>query len=220
MNTVKVLDVINAAKAIYNDVLNIRLPNKELLDWFNDAMLETVNKRPDILVKTQNFICASGTLQTLPPEALRFIRVVRNNTASKVAVSAMDMDTMDQVLPSWHDDSVLADEVEHYLYSNKDPKHFYLYPAVKENHDIILSYTFSPTKVVLTNFTSDFTLLEIDAPYKSPLVDWILYRAFSKDIEFAGGRARADKHYQAFYQGLGIKLAGDMGISNDSSEKA
>jgi hypothetical protein len=216
MNTVRVLDVINAAKKIHNDVLKVRWPDQELLDWYNDAMLEIINKRPDLLVKTDAFSCQLGTLQALPGEALRFIRVIRNNLVSKRAISAMDMDTMDHVLPDWHDESSPTDAAEHFLYDNKDPKHFYLYPAVKAAHSVILSYTYAPAKVALANFTDDATLIEISDPYKSPLIDWVLYRAFSKDLEFAGNRSRADKHYAAFYQGLGVKLDGDMGISTDS----
>jgi hypothetical protein len=41
------------------------------------------------------------------------------------------------------------------------------------------------------------------------LLDYILYRSYQKDSEFAGNAQRAMMHYQSFTTALGIKTQSD-----------
>ena len=48
--------------------------------------------------------------------------------------------------------------------------------------------------------------------YANALMDYILYRAFSKDAEFAANAARATAHYGAFSSAMTTELNGTSGI--------
>jgi hypothetical protein len=49
--------------------------------------------------------------------------------------------------------------------------------------------------------------------YANTLVDYVLYRAYTKDAEFAGNAQRATAHYGAFSAALTAELNGTTGVS-------
>ena len=57
---------------------------------------------------------------------------------------------------------------------------------------------------------ADYTAVSgnINAPdkYANAAVDYVLYRAFSKDSELTVNAARAETHYRAFALSVGIKM--------------
>jgi DUF971 family protein len=48
--------------------------------------------------------------------------------------------------------------------------------------------------------------IDIQDIYTSPILDYVLYRAYSKDASFAGSAQRAAAHYSQFANALGAKL--------------
>jgi hypothetical protein len=61
--------------------------------------------------------------------------------------------------------------------------------------------------------TGSAEVIKVDDTYLSVITDWILYRAFSKDAEFAANAARAGAHYQTFMSSIGNKTQSDVGSS-------
>jgi hypothetical protein len=49
----------------------------------------------------------------------------------------------------------------------------------------------------------------LDDIYANCLLDYILYRAYQKDSEYAGNAQRSMMHYQGFSNALGIKTQAD-----------
>ena len=47
----------------------------------------------------------------------------------------------------------------------------------------------------------------------SPILDWVLYRAYSKDAEYGANEARAAASYQAFNSALGAKTQVDAAVA-------
>jgi hypothetical protein len=48
-------------------------------------------------------------------------------------------------------------------------------------------------------------MIGIDDIYANALLDFILYRAYNKDAEFAGNATRAQVHMMGFASSLGVK---------------
>ena len=46
-------------------------------------------------------------------------------------------------------------------------------------------------------------MADLDDIYINPIIDFMLYRCFSKDAEYAANSNRAAGHYNAFLQQLG-----------------
>ncbi len=218
MATVTVNTVLLRANTLLNDPSFIRWPKQELLDYFNDASRAIVLVRPDAFCKNVSFSCAAGTKQTLPAEALRLIEVIRN--ASGTVIRHVPRKALDDSYPDWHSGAT-ATKVTAYTYDERDPKTFYLYPGPAAAHSIDVVYSVAPTTKVLTDVENVSTpaVADLDDIYINPLIDFILYRAFSKDSEYAANGNNAATHYNAFLQQLGDKTAVDERMASGKNNQ-
>lgn len=212
MGTMKVVDVINRANTILNDTTKVRWPEQELLDWYNDAQRAIVNRRPDANATNETFNCVLGSLQSLPAGALRLLDVTRNETLG-TAITKIDRSILDQQYRNWHDPSSPVTDVLHFTYDDRDPKNFHLFPVPALNHQVRIVYSTALADVVIANFATDVQTIELDDTYINPLIDFILYRAYSKDAEYTQNKARADSAYATFRSGLGEKTQVDAAVS-------
>ena len=209
MATTKVRDILDRAAIILQDNTNVRFPNDELLKFFNDAQKEVVLHRPDAKMVNTSFDCVSGSKQTLPSAALRLIEVVRN--VGGRAVTQVQKRILDETLPNWHEAVAGANKIEHFIYDPADPKNFYVYPkGVVGTHSLEIVYSSSPSEISISNFETDVQVISIDDVYSNCLLDYVLYRSYQKDSEFAGNASRAMMHYQSFANALGVKTQADV----------
>ena len=63
------------------------------------------------------------------------------------------------------------------------------------------------------DYAASATLTPHEEMYDAALVDYICYRAFSKDAEYAGNSTRAVAHYTQFTNALKSGAAVSIGIS-------
>tara|TARA_R110002153_G_scaffold92322_9_gene224317 strand:+ start:332 stop:1006 length:675 start_codon:yes stop_codon:yes gene_type:complete len=209
MATTKVRDILDRAAIILQDNTNVRFPNDELLKFFNDAQKEVVLHRPDAKMVNTSFDCVSGSKQTLPSAALRLIEVVRN--VGGRAVTQVQKRILDETLPNWHEAVAGANKIEHFIYDPADPKNFYVYPkGAVGTHSLEIVYSSSPSEISISNFETDVQVISIDDVYSNCLLDYVLYRSYQKDSEFAGNASRAMMHYQSFANALGVKTQADV----------
>jgi len=183
--------------------------------------LQIVLLRPDATAKTGTFTCVSGTRQVLTtgfPTAIRLLDVVRNlaATSAKKVIRLVDRSVLDDQRPSWHAETATVD-IQHFTFDPRQPKEFFVYPPATTAAQIEVIYTDAPGAHTLTAAQLDPTggsaeTIKLDDIYLSALIDWILYRAFSKDSEFAANAARANAHYQAFTAGVGAKSQSDTAV--------
>ena len=192
------------------DSTNVRWPEAELLRYINDAQREIVNFRPEAAADHSNVALVVGTEQSIPTTALRLIKVVRNMSAAgssatgKRAVTLVDTDIIDAQEPDWHDPTVTGDSthtttVKHYMFDEDDPRKFYVYPGASTTSTFLEIVTSrNPTDLANTSAT-----IYIDDIYGNAIVDYVLYRCFMKEAEFAGNAQRAGGHYQVFMASVG-----------------
>jgi hypothetical protein len=212
MATTKVVDILDRASIILQDNTHVRYPNSELLKFFNDAQKEVVLHRPDANMVNTTFACGSGSKQSLPSAALRLVDVVRN--VGGRAVTMVERRILDETLPSWHETAAGSNGIEHFIYDPADPKNFYVYPeAAGGTHSLEIVYASAPSDITISNFDTDTTTITLDDVYANAILDYILYRAYQKDSEYAGNSQRAMMHYQSFTNALGIKTQADSAVS-------
>ena len=219
MATIKVIDVIKRVEVVLQDS-NVRWPRLELQNWLNEAYLQIVLLRPDANSKTGTFTCAAGTRQTLTTgfsSAVRLLDVVRNlaSTSSKKVVRLIDRSVLDDQRPAWHTETGTVN-IQNYTFDIRQPKEFFVYPPATTSAQVEIVYADTPVTHALSESAlnpagSDTTVIGLDDVYLTALIDWMLYRAFSKDAEHAANAARAGAHYQAFASGIGTKTQSDMG---------
>lgn len=228
MAVTKVVDIVKRAQTILQDTTATRWPLTEIQNWLNDAYKEVVIHRPDANTASANVTLAAGARQKCKeapinlPNLLRLIDVVRNTHAQsdQRAIRRTDRRILDDQRPQWYAESQ-GYTVQHYVFDDRLPHEFLVYPPAAANTTVELVYSSVPTPHALTEAqlanVGTVDTIKLDDVYANALLDYILYRAYSKDAEYAANGARAQAHYQAFGTALGIKTSVDLQVSPNSA---
>ena len=221
MATIKVIEVIKRVEDVLQDS-NVRWPRVELQNWLNESYLQIALLRPDASSKTGTLTCVAGSRQTITSgfsTALRLLDVVRNlaSSSDKKVVRLIDRSVLDDQRPAWHTDTASVN-IQNYTFDVRQPKEFFVFPPATTSAQLEVVYADLPGSHSLSASALDPTgsnaeVIKVDDTYLSVITDWILYRAFSKDAEFAANAARAGAHYQTFMSSIGNKTQSDVGSS-------
>lgn len=227
MSTVKVTDIIRRVEDVLQDT-NIRWPRTELQNWMNESYLAITLARPDANAKTGSFTCVAGTRQVLTadfPSGLRLLDVTRNlaSDSGYKVIRLVARSVLDDQRPAWHAETGTT-AIQHYTFDPRQPKEFFVYPPATTSAEVEVVYTDSPgahaqTESQLDPTGNDATTILLDDIYMSPMIDWILYRAYSKDAEYGANEQRAQAAYNAFNSALNMKNQVDAAVSPSNMSK-
>jgi hypothetical protein len=143
----------------------------------------------------------SGTVQSLPDNAIRLAEVVKNVSGGS-AIYQSDYATANALSRSWRNASTGTAEV--YFYDPSNPKQFEVYPPQSGGELIEIVYNAQPVDATISGN------IVISDMYADSLIDYIVYRALSKDTEdSATDLGKATAFYRAFLVGIGFKDATD-----------
>lgn len=200
MGTITAQAIVDRARHILQDTTTggTRWLDPELLKWVNDAQREIVLLKPNAYSAVESVTLEAGTRQNLPAAGLLLLAIVRNTTGH--AVRRVDRNIMDSENSAWHTDTQSAN-VEHYVFDEDAPDTFWVYPPNNGAGSVEIIYSKSPAD--LADLSDPITLNDI---YSNVILDYILYRAYSKDTDYAGNATRASNHYNAFNNSLGVKV--------------
>lgn len=214
-------DVINPARDALFDTAGTRWADAELLRYLSHGQVVIVGLRPDAYALTETIRLAGGTLQSIPTAGTRLLRVVRNrasvaaDAAAGRAVRICGREALDTEDPNWHTRRASV-RIEHYMVDPYTPRQFYVYPPAlgavgtvpgsgQPASHVEIVYSANPAAV--TNLGST---LPLGDQFLTPLVEFVLYRAFAKDSSAAGNMSRAQMHLQAFAQALGLNFSAEL----------
>ena len=215
---------IRRATDILMDNTSVRWPANELVRYLNDGQREVLIARPDAINKTAVVTLTVGTRQNLDvmgltPAPTKLIEISRNMAGQKKAVRLVPRQILDAQTPGWHSITPTVD-ILHYTFDPRDPKTFYVYPPASASAQLELMYSGVPVDVVEPASGAIFSdvLGNLGLPdiYGNAILDYILYRAYSKDSEFAGNSARAASHYAAFSASLDVEIKATLAVQPQS----
>ena len=203
-------DVIQRGVVTTQDTTSIRWPVGEWVRYLNDGQREIMLHRPDAFYKSAVIDCVAGTKQALPADGAKLIDVQRNSTVtSKRAVRICSREILDAQMPNWHNIAGAA-EIVHFMYDPREPKAFWVYPPATIAAKLEINYSATPTDIAEPAAGSEYTAvvgnISVADIYANALLDYMLYRGYLKDADYAGNAARAQAHYAAFATALGIEL--------------
>lgn len=210
--------IVHRVVDILQDTTSVRWPVSELVRYLNDGQREVVLYRPDATIKSATVACVAGAKQTLPTDGAKLIDVIRNSASAGTnkAVRMVAREVLDAQIPNWYGLSGELDVV-HFTYDPRDPKTFFVYPPALTTTRVDITYSAFPTDVSepAAGSTYDDVSGNLDLPdiYGNVVTDYILYRAYSKDSEYAGNAQRAQAHYGAFANALNIEVQGTTGVA-------
>ena len=208
MGTLTGTNLAARARDILHDTTSggVRWLDAELLNNINDAQRMIVLLKPNSNPVTSGETMVAGSKQTIPTGGIQLLDVIRNVSGN--AIRRVDRDILDSENPGWHE-ATASNTAEHFIFSEDQPDVFYLYPqqtATPGNVEIV--YSAAPTD--LGSLASTIALNDI---YANVIIDFLLYRCYLKDTEYAGNQQRAQQHYVAFNEALGIKVQAELSFS-------
>lgn len=209
-------DIIDRARIVLNDADGVRWLDAEFLKWINDGQRVIALVRPDSCVANTSVTLVAGTKQSLPNDGLRLLDVVRNINSDSTGgrtVRMVDRDVLDTQNVNWHSETGTL-VVKNFIYDNRDPKTFYVFPPATSSSKVEIIYSKNPTDVTTTGGT-----ISVSDIYADPLLNYTLHRAYSKDAEFAQNFQLSATYLQIFQQMLGIKTQKDVAYSPDLNSK-
>lgn len=210
----QVAAVLERAQTVSQDHLGVRWPLPELAAWFNDAIRELAIHKPSAVSRFVVVELSEGTRQELDPPAFQVFEVIRNVTAtSSRSVRRTERRVLDTQAPDWHDPvrTPRRQEVRQVAFVDDAPRAFYVYPGNDGTGAVEALVAELPEPIGTSGEAlGDYqTVLPIPDIYANALLDYVLYRMFSKDASHAGNAERATGHYRAFATALGIKLTNE-----------
>jgi len=214
--------LVRRATDVLMDSTSVRWPVPELVRWLNDAQRELIILRPDSTSRTATGTLTVGARQSLDAMALnpapaKLIEITRNlaATSNKNAVRLVPRNMLDAQMPGWPNTTPTIN-VLHYMFDARDPKIFYVYPPAAAGAQLEITYSSVPTDIAEpadgSTFANVVGTLSIPDIYTNALLDYVLYRAYSKDSEYAGNEARAANHYAAFTNGLSGEIKATLAV--------
>lgn len=192
---------------ILQDTQNSRWSVNELLAWLNDGQRVIARYVPESSTSRVSAVGLSeGAVQTLPSSAVDLLQVlsITINSVTK-SVRRVERDSLDSINPAWINETSTTTPARgiNYMYDERDPRRFYVYPVIptgaSANADIIC--TTSPGDATLTG------AIALPDTYADALLDYILYRCFSKEEEEVPvDNTKATFHFRAFNAAIGQRF--------------
>jgi hypothetical protein len=213
-----------------NDESSTRWTLGEVVQAINDAQLQIVIDRPDVLAVTATVTLAPGTRQTLPAGGAKLLAVNRN--ANGVAVRVTNRDVLDAQLPGWHTHAA-STTVRHYVFDPREPAVYHVFPPAAASAALEIVYAAVPPTIALPGLGAvlppdravDNTAptvvignLAVPDHLAVAVTDYAMCRLLLKDAE-SGGAQRVTAHYQAYATALGLDVRSTL-VAGPNSNSA
>ena len=202
--------IIDKASLLLADVSQSFWLVSELLGWLNDGQRDIATSLPQANVKNSPLQLVAGVKQSLPSDGILLLDIPYNSGSAGTTVGTLinhvPKEIMLKRIPGWTT-TMSNGIVKHYVYSASDPLVFYVYPpqpTVPKYVECV--YSALPTLIANANVGTKITLPDY---FQTELLDYVLYRAFSKDFDNSAQLARGQEHYQLFTAAIAAKIGSE-----------
>lgn len=196
MGTVTAGSIIDKASTLLVDQGNTRWTRPELLSYVNLGQRQICVLSPGTNDKSAVIQLVAGTKQTIPSDGWKLLDVIRNmgttGTTPGRAVRLVSRDLIDSIYPNWHSSRPNI-VVQNYMVDEEDKTSFHVYPPNSGTGRLEISYAYTPA-----NLTTEASTIVINDIYEPVLLDYVMYRAHSKDAEYAAGLQLASGYLSTF----------------------
>jgi hypothetical protein len=203
MGTVTAGAIIDKAVIQLIDISGVRWTRAELLKWLNDGLRQIVLMQPNAMNTPGAVQLVAGTRQLLPTGGWMLLGVYRNmgttGTTPGRAVRIISRELLDSFNPSWHT-ATQSTITTNYIYDLQDQTAYYVYPPSTGTNYLEINYSLQPT-----DLTSESQAIPMFDVYQGPLLDYIMFRACTKDAEYAAGVALGQLYLTTFTSSTNVK---------------
>jgi hypothetical protein len=196
----KVRDLIDRVLTAVNDPDADSWSAPELIQYLNEALDALTMMVPGQFSVIETMQLAAGTKQVLPTGGVKFIRVNRAvNTDDSIGAATREVSlrALEQHYPDWH--AATAGLVREWAQDPAEPTTFWVNPP----QDVAAPAKAEVEYVKRPEYVDVGEALPTDPMYDAAIIEFILYRAYSKDADYAGQDGRAQGHYTKFKEMAG-----------------
>lgn len=187
------------------------LSESQLVAWGNMGSAQIAAFVPSACTVIESVKLAAGPRQTIAASGMVFIRAIRNmgtdgNTPGQAIIMVDNIEILNAFNMSWPTETQVAVIKE----VVKDPVVegvFWTFPPADGSSYIEIERSDKPAPVIWDSAHAWETVkIGITNEYIGALLDYILYRAYSRDADYPGNIEKATLHKQAFDQALGLTV--------------
>lgn len=224
--TISTQDLLWQCKTTLQDAGATRWTLDELRRYLNQAVKVIALKDPLAVSKTIVMALAEGTYQELPT-GQRLMAVTRNITSAVNAtprvsgpiVTPITAVALNSSYRNWHNNAYVpfSATVSHIITEPTNPNAFWVFPGNDGTGKLEVTVAETPDDIPAPSNITDSEAYTTDVPldprYEPALMDYMLYRAFSKDSDKQASQARAVAHMQSFNGTVDQLRASENGTS-------
>lgn len=182
MKTKKIIDRVSRELV---DPRNVRWFRSELIQYLSEAVGVIAARQPGLFAKSKDISVTQCPI-SIPDDGFSLLGV---NSIDGISAQYVLIEKLDQMYPRWRLDK---GEPNCWTKSDYDPKHFWIYPQPSSSVTVSILYA---QDVKITDESGDITIPNI---YEGALVDFVMYRAYSRDGENTSEANKAQQHFQSF----------------------
>lgn len=200
---------------VLNDVGFDKWTSYQLRWWIYWAQLAICMVRADAFVTRGQVDLVEGVRQTLPANGVRVFEVFWNTNASGDALTPVtpakreEMNRVDRLWPTRSKQPI----VKRFMHDDRDPRSFDVDPPNNGTGKLEMMYQAKPALYTETDKDKTDDLddpdLDIDDIYAPAIMDYVLFRAFSRDSIDTPNYQRGVQSLGQCLQMLGIKMNSD-----------
>lgn len=202
------------------DLTGTRWPASELAANVSDGQRAIVALRPDITSTNVTITLAAGYAQSIPSNAQALIEIMCNSTGRKRAITQTMRSALDAVKPGWPA-MTQASEIVHYMVDARQSRSFDVYPPAVAGTTVDAVISAYPADVSASGaaWSTGSGNISIPDEYKQPLVDFGLFKAWSKDAEFGGNANLAAAAFGRFQAAVGATLQSRIAVKPTTNDQ-
>lgn len=193
---ISVTEVLQQAATALTDTRHVRWSKPEIIDYLNDGLSAVLIRKPNAFMARTTLTVSSNPVE-LPDNAYALMSVEK---IGDVRGQFTPIETLDRFYPDWR---VKEGVPQAWTKATDELTQFWLYPVPSKPVDVDVQYS----QIIKVDGEEGF--IPIQTVYQSILLDYILYRAFSKDAENASEAQKSGAHYQLFNAALADKNTTD-----------
>lgn len=206
-------DVLARVRAITMDAGGTFWGNYVTQTWLNEGRKLYVTMKPDDGAAVTEVAVQAGAMQTIPDNALAFIKAIRN--VGGPAVRVADISDIEAYAPTWMD--ATGPWVKHFMFDDKLLRNFWIYPnPTTRNPRLQIACSFEPIPCDIylpsNQINSAAKHTTVDVPNDAALVDYILARQYQQQGE-GEAQQRAANHMTVFYKLLGLTKEAELYVN-------
>lgn len=201
-------DLIAEVRKDLFDLNAVRYSDSDLIAYLNDAALAVTIVRPDATSVVSVVPLTTGSKQQIPSDGSRLLYVQRNmgdsGSEPGPAILFADRAAMNAGYPDWMSEA--GDTIYNYIFDEKTPRDFWVYPAVDAGASVFVEIAYSAAPAAVAALTDPMPLADV---YRPAMHEWMLYRAWGGDNDDPTKFSRAQAKLQSFSTILGVKIQGE-----------